>query len=1195
MLTIYKASAGSGKTYTLAYEYIKLLLGVRIQDEDRAYYVLNHKTYLKGKAVNRYAHRRILAITFTNKATSEMKERIIKQLEALTHLPGTDGKDADYAQALMKEFGCLREELRDVAEDSLRSLLNDYGQFNVSTIDAFFQTILRGFAREIDRQGDYRLELDESTVISQAISMLFDELNSPARSREADSTEKWLEKIAMQRVVTGDDFNPFNSNSRMYRSIENNLKKVFNERFMSREKEMYDYLNDRSRLDRFENWLKNAIAEISSEEEATAMSVGVSEDMERYVAALINKIQQSGGLKDEAYDSVFKKGSATASKFLSHSGPLAKKNKVINEDLYFDWFDALVQLAFRRKRYEEMLDKINTLQAFVHIHKYIDRYRVENNLILISDTNALLSAIVSEDDTPFIYERVGVSLENFLIDEFQDTSRQQWRNLKPLVANSLGTDADSLIIGDVKQSIYRWRGGDSVLLASEVQTCDFPDNNTVRGSRDGENTNYRSAHSLVRFNNSLFNEIACHEHVDGYEGVAQSLGKTMEGVSGYIRILDLTGDKYEAVATKLLGPEFLENANAENRKIKASDVSLKLLCESIMEQVRRGYRFDEIAILCRDHASLVAVAEYIVKEYPEIKLVSDEALLLCNSNAVKMIISMLEIIDKSFGARDTGGTSSSQADDAGGTDIKVLGQSMRMIDSEAEEARLRRTALRRRRAMLIDSFNYYMAHGKTVEEALPLAIENSKRAVIDDTEEESSAGNERDLERDLDEIRRIAPSTLSAMVEAIISVKLTEEQRSEEMPYLTAFVDMVEAFSRDSIPSIHSFLNYWRENERKFAIAAGENIDAVSILTVHKAKGLEWPCVHLPLMKWMLEDTPDAEWLDMSVCTEIPADIRPPMMYLEPKESFRAEGCAFAPQLAAEAEELKGDNLNVAYVAFTRAVRELEVHLIDSNDKRRHGKTMALAIKEALSRRSDGATDGIFLDLTANVDDTGNYILGEPTVPLRKAVSAPGDTVKSPVFHVSFNPLNSQLTRLADLTTPGDTPDDPDTGDELFEREIVDEPVEPGMEDAVRHGLILHSILAQMYTLNDIDSAIEYHRRDIADSELAVYRHELECAFRNGGAMVARWFSPDNRRVLNEQSIYCATDNSNRRADRIIWTADGIVEVVDYKFTSTERDSHLRQVREYAMMLRDMGEAPVHAYLWYPLLGRIVEVEGPAI
>jgi len=1187
MLTIYKASAGSGKTYTLAYEYIKLLLGVRIENGGDPMYVLNHKSYLSGQPVRKQAHRKILAITFTNKATSEMKARIIKQLEALTVLPAENGKDAEYAQGLMNEFGCTRCELRDAAEQALRSLLNDYSQFNVSTIDAFFQTILRSFAREIDRQGDYRLELDESTVISQAISLLFDELNFKGNSDGDSSTEQWLRKLAEQRVRSGDDFNPFNNGSRMYRSIESNLQKVFNERFLSREKYMYEYLDDRSRLAKFEQWLGNKIESIGQEEATVASSVTPPADMDRYVTDLVNNIIGCGGFKDAALKPTITSPSKSAIKLRDRlEGTLSKKNKTINEDVFFDWYERLRALYYKRRRYEEMLDKTNTLQAFVHIHRFIDRYRVENNLILISDTNSLLSAIVSEGDTPFIYERVGVSLENFLIDEFQDTSRQQWHNLKPLVANSLGTNADSLIIGDVKQSIYRWRGGDSALLSSEVQDKDFPHDNMVKGSKDGENTNYRSAHELVRFNNSLFNEIAVREHVKGYGGVAQSLGKKMKGIPGYIRILDLTGDKYLNVATRYLGEEYMLQMAEDGKVPTDKDVSMRLLAESIKAQRSRGYRFSDIAILCRDHKSLVAVAEYLVKEYPEIKLVSDEALLLCNSRAVKLIISMLEIIDKSLGARDAVADSRPAHADA-----------VPDVSSPEEEARLYRTRQRRRRAMLIDSFNYHLAHGKTVEEALPLAVEDSKLAIHDAPADEKGGedSDSRNLEKDLAMIRKIAPSNLPTMIEAIISVKLTEQQRMDELPYITAFADVVDAFSRDSIPTIHSFLNYWHDNERKFAIAAGDKIDAVSILTVHKAKGLEWPCVHLPLMKWKLEGEFEPEWFDMDVCTEIPDDIRPPLMYLDPSKGFSGPGSEFIGQLTVEAEEQKGDNLNVAYVAFTRAVRELDVHLIDN--KKAGGKSMPQAIIETFNMPGGTATSGMFIDIPSNVDEAGNFILGEPTTPVpdgngqdeEKSGDGEEDSL-TPTFHVSFNSLNSQLTRLADLTSFADCPDDPDLGNNDSDRQIVDKATSPEMEIAARHGLILHSILAQMFTLDDLDSAIDYHRRDIADSELAVYRAEIEESFEKGGEQARKWFSPDNLRVLNEQTIYNATDGSNRRTDKIVWNKDGSVDVVDFKFTGSELEAHEAQVRNYVGMIREMGEECVRGFLWYPLLGRIKQV-----
>ncbi len=1186
MLTIYKASAGSGKTYTLAYEYIKLLLGIKIEDGNGAYYVLNHKNYLNGAPSNRNAHRRILAITFTNKATAEMKSRIIKQLEALTHVPESDDPrdDAEYAAKLMADFGCRRDELQHVALRALRSLLNDYGQFNVSTIDAFFQTILRSFAREIDRQGDYRLELEESTVIGQAVAMMFDELNTGYSSDDVAVTEGWLDKIAMERVAGGDDFNPFNSHSRMYRQIIANLKKVYNDRFLAHEAEMYEYLADRSRLSRFESWLRSSLDSIEAEEAVVADSVELNPGLDRYVNDLISKIKILHGLKKKE----IKNYSSNKSAMKLHDaqpGTISKKNATVDEDLYFRWFEKLERLSDRRERYSEMLSQTNTLLAFVHIRRYIDRYRVDNNMILISDTNSLLSSIVTESDTPFIYERVGMSLENFLIDEFQDTSRQQWRSLRPLVANS-GIDADSLIIGDVKKSIYRWRGGDPALLASEVQNNDFPASSFVKGDRDGENTNYRSAHELVRFNNTLFHSIAQIEHVSGYEGVAQSLGPKKTKIPAYINITDLGGDKFHKIAETRLPEEFNDSFDEETNKLTDRDVSLKLLAESILDQVARGYRFNEIAILCRGNKTLVDIAEYLVREYPQIKIVSDEALLLCNNPAVKLIISMLEIIDKSFGAPD------SAADESSAEVPSPLDKSTCAPDSDAEAARRRRTAARRRKAMLIDSFNYYMAHGKSVEEAMLMAVESSRRAVNND-----SAGpglidvNESDdhsLEKDLERIRLLAPATLSGMVEAIISVKFTEQQRMDAMPYLTAFIDFVDDFSTDNIPSIHSFLNYWHDNERAVSIIGGENVDAVAMMTVHKAKGLEWPCVHIPFMNWRLEGAASPGWYEMDRCTEIPADIRPPLMYITPSEAFQADDSPFAAQINAELNEQKNDNLNVAYVAFTRAGRELNIHMMDIKKSKRF--SMADAMRQLFAMPCALPQSDLFTDLSACVDDDGNYRFGTPTTPIRENKTETIPALPSPGMSISFNPLNKRLTRLSDLTAPDDHPDDPDIGNNVRKIETTELTADSPVNVAARHGIILHSILSQMVTLDDLDHAIAYHTRDYSHSELAEYRRELERAFEIGGEQARSWFSADNLRVLNEQPVFNAVDGLNNRLDRIVWTPDGRVIVIDYKFTTTEKEEHIAQVREYIKMLSSALDQPVSGYLWYPTLGHIRQV-----
>ena len=1173
MLTIYKASAGSGKTYTLALQYIKLLLGVRLEN---GRYVLNHTRYLAGAAPVTRPHARILAITFTNKATAEMKDRIVRELESLTRMPASGAKDAAYADALLKEYGCTRAELRDVAERSLRSLLNDYGRFNVSTIDAFFQTILRSFAREIDRQGDFRLELDERTVVSQAISLLFDEVNLDPEGPAARPVAAWLDDMAATRMRDGKDFNPFNRGSSMYKDLVSKLLQAFSEDFVAHQAEMNEYLADPARLRAFVKWLRDSIERIDSDDYAAALRIkaiiantDATANLVKYIDALVNdrgirgatlrkldapaKYQQS--LLDGVTDGLFKKN--------------GREPAAADCSRMFADFAAMVSNAYRHRLYTEMLDKTNSLFAFNYIFRYIDRYRRDNNLIVLADTNSLLGAIISESDTPFIYERVGVELHNFLIDEFQDTSRMQWHNLRPLLANSLSAENDNLIIGDVKQSIYRFRGGDPRLLATQVADVDFPGMNDVRGSRPGENTNYRSSHEVVRFNNSLFRRIAADTGITGYDGVAQSLGAGMADKPGYVRLCDFSDDRLEANVAR-----FIDDYEGDPEPRTAA---YTLMARDIRRQMAAGYRPDEIAILCRSNREAADIAEFLMAGYPDIRLVSDEALKLCNSHAVKLIVSVLEIIDKSYGGRE-------QPDAA--IDVPPADPPLPTPD---DEARARRYANRRRRAMLVDSFEYYMAHGRDIEEALQLALDSSAAAMARILDSEAQPDS-RGIFSDLDTIRRIAPSNLAALVEAIIDIKLSPDDRARELPYIAAFVDLVEVYTRDFVPSVHSFLAFWHERKHEFAISSGESQNAVTIITVHKAKGLEWPCVHIPAVSWPLESAPAPMWFDLEPMSDIPADIRPPMMQLNPTPAFGRAGCPLAPQYEASRVDSAADNLNVAYVAFTRAVRELCISFVSDTSPRTKA-LLHIADAVAAALEAPVPPDSIYADLPAGLDNNGNYILGEPTAPVRSNAreESAADTLPPPVFDVSFNPLNKQLTRLADLTVADDVADDPDIGNNV-PRDIVDPPVNRAMEAAARRGIILHSILQRMYTIDDLDRAIDYHRRHIAPDELAAYRADIAQAFELGGELPRRWFSPDNKRVLAEQTIYHKESDIVRRADRIVWTADGYVEIIDYKFTTAPRPSHYDQVRGYAASLAAMGYGPVRAYLWYPLLGRILKV-----
>lgn len=1165
MLTIYKASAGSGKTFTLALKYITLLLGVRRDDGS---YVLNHRRYVRRPGARR--HSRILAVTFTNKATAEMKDRIVSELYNLTALPPEGARDSDFAPLLTKALGCSREELAEAASAAFRQLLDDYSNFNVSTIDTFFQTVLRGFAREIERQGDYRLEIKPQAVISQAMGMLFDELNIYHTEERMGRVARWLSEMAGGRRQEGFDFNPFNRKSSMFKEIFKSVESTFKEEFMSVQGDIAAYMADSSRLDEFEKWLDKAVAALREDivRDLKALLPGVKEgltkDCDKYLDSIVTSdgdfkvlLAKLEGSKPPKYGISLLAGSPEGVYLKSAAGRERRAGELGR------YFTEAVKKARTGMRYTMMRRSTLTLWALTFIHEFIDRYRRENNLILLADTNVLLDSIISESDTPFIYEKVGVELENFLIDEFQDTSGLQWNNLRPLLANSLASDHDSLIIGDVKQSIYRWRGGDPDLLDKDVATRDFPAPlSTVKGDAEGENTNYRSAHLLVKFNNTLFHTISSQRDIAGYGGIAQKPAAKNAHLDARVEILDMQGDLDRLKST--LPPDAVTETGTRLDGMDARQLSLALMARRILEQHAAGYAFRDIAVLCRTGNDTVEVADFLRNHYPSVKIVSEEGLLLSRSPAVKKIVSMLEIIDKSL------------------FDTPSAEAPAPLVEDERELRMRRRIESLRRRERLADTFNFYIAEGVEVSEALRLALEAVNSGAPDNR-----------VDNDIEAIRRMAPSSLGALIEAIIDLKIPHDQRRREIAYITAFIDMATRFAENFTPSVHAFLSHWNEASAHLTVATGDNLDAVNIMTVHKSKGLEWDCVHIPLMNWRLSPRYGKEWLDPSADPSLPAHLLPPLVYMRPDSYMAAEDSPYRPYFLELEARGMADNLNVAYVAFTRAGRELDVHMLPPLKPEAGAVYMPQAITEAVAA-ADAADKDIYIPLAPMNDADGNIAAGTPTSPEEDKKKKGGTAVLPPPrFSVCFNNLNSRFTQVRDITTLDEPADDPDIGNEA-PREIVDTPEPPfmrRMEEAARKGMLMHSVLSQMYRIDDLDRAVALHRRQISPAEARECRLALEEAFSKAPAEVARWFEPDAKRVLNEQSFYDPSADETRRVDRIVLGPDGDVDVVDYKFTSRPRESHVTQVKLYIANLSEIYPGRcVTGWLWYPMLGIVKKV-----
>ena len=1136
MLTIYKASAGSGKTYTLALEYIKLLLGRKAS-------VAGSDSYtLKGSRELRNEHRHILGITFTNKATEEMKSRIVMRLDELAR----DARSAEYGAALMQAYRCDAAPLQQSAATALHQLLCDYRHFHISTIDSFFQSVLRTFAREVDHQGDYDIELDDAYVMTAAVGMMLDELNYGDPKTTA-KIYRWLQDLAIEQVDKGKDFNIFNRRRQFFKDIVTFIKNTGAETFKACADRVHSYLNDDpTRLQRFKKQLADRIKALYGALEAQTRALEASAAAELGDASLVKlspyfkKISADSGIDISAETLGLRPAPEKGKTFSACAeGEAAKmfaktrlpKGCTPSQALCSairDWAVAVRDTYTQTAILSRTLAACPSLEVLSYANDYVQRFRELNNLILLSDTNDLLRRIIKDSETPFIYERMGVELEHFLIDEFQDTSRMQWQNLKPLVSNSLGSGHDNLIIGDEKQAIYRFRNSDSSMLGHTVAQNDFPGRHIIRGTDISDNSNHRSAHTIVRFNNTVFRSFANDIKAAGYGNVTQGLPAHTAALTGYV-----------AVTAK-------DTVRGQADVVKAE--ILKEMTAEIERQHSAGYDYGQIAVLVRGRKEAADVVEYLLANAPAVKVASDEALLLRSSQAVKMIISVLEILDK---AADK--ASNADTDDAGKPHYASLDDVLK----------------------LCSRFEYHYTRCNDCNEALSLAL-----------------ANDTDFSAKLAHLRRHA--NLVELIEAVIDSQVSEERRAAEMAYIAALQDYAIDFSARYNPSLHEFLKWWYAKRDILAIPSGKNTDGVSVMTIHKAKGLEWDCVHIPFANWDMTRN-DSLWLTPRHIKGVDDEVLPPAIFVQTTADFANDtadiyGKTYADDI--KAQQL--DNINLAYVAFTRARRELCVWLPDKS-----------GLAEYLHRAifSADATDvkDCETDLTRCVTvPDAKLVIGDATTPEAKK-PATGTTRVLTDYHIDFDKLKTTLTAIidSDLADRGThiADDNAATADDADDE--ADEAAALSARRAMaRRGTVLHGILSEMTLISDLDRALRAATTyaHLSNDEAAEYRSIITEALGCADSIVTdRWFSPEAT-IRCEQPILCKNADSDDddakvlRPDRIVQMPDGSVDIIDYKFTSRPHDEHRRQVAEYIDLMHSLGYRSVNGYLWYPQLQEIIPV-----
>ncbi len=616
-----RASAGSGKTYILARTYIRLLLEGYFNPD-------------ASDGVRQYRH--ILAVTFTNKATAEMKERILRELDILAKSPAKSSFFKDFSTL----FGRSEAELKKAAGEILFHLLHDYGSFSVSTIDSFFQLVLRAFSREVGYYSSYQVELDRKGLVTESVERILDSLDEGEDNKELLD---WLSRQALYRVSNGEKFSTdVLLQNVAERLMTDNYKEALLQSQMDEEK-LYDHkrlqaLEESCR--KMKKACKEKIRDAAREaEQERQRALGDIVTSGSTLEKVLGKLTAMGTGEKDAIPSIT--DAAYAKLFLPAGAVDACQWFKKADRRYFEdgaGLELLLQkMDALRAAYEEALPLVRTLDVISsqlygfgvvrRIRQELDALMKEKNVLSLDETNEILKDLISDTDTPFIYEKVGVRFEHFLLDEFQDTSHVQWNNFRPLLKESVDNGHSNLIVGDPKQSIYRWRNSDATLM-TEVLPKTF---DSFIDDAHELDTNWRSAKEIIRFNNAFFSYAAAQMDKELQQGTPlQDIYKDVRQKEnkrggGYVRL------------------DFCVARETEEGKVKAFDVEMEKVLESIGEALAHGYRPGDITVVVRTGAQGIQLGSFLTEHY--IKVSTSDTLGIASSSIVRLLLSLLSSRD----------------------------------------------------------------------------------------------------------------------------------------------------------------------------------------------------------------------------------------------------------------------------------------------------------------------------------------------------------------------------------------------------------------------------------------------------------------------------------------------------------------------------------------------------------------------